>query len=371
LSTLIATPEVLIHFRNLVVDGFPIIAWVNKGKTVYLKEIPYQKIKDLFQHIDLSFIDDILPVHKRCKQHSSALVKVHLLEELMAYRSLNAVVRPLRKDKKFAEVLGFDTKVLPSYPVALNVKKRINKKLAQLKNYPLKTFDGLLDKVAGMIAGNKYLRRKYGLPYELKKGIHELFNLFDVRRSIVDPDAKMGYCSAKDLYYLGYKGQLVCDVRRGLPMHILIGPANTHDGQMLPEVLKGLERIREMIDVKLKEDKRYKVAKEGRLTVRNVYLDKAYVGKECREAVAKMGGRACLSEEKVSKKVRKRWNRVRIEVEHVISRINEYGGLGAIKVRGLERVQIQGHIAVCALLVVAIKAYKSGRIEEIRCPTTL
>lgn len=191
-----------------------------------------------------------------------------------------------------------------------------------------------------------------------------------------DPDAETGYSPAKG-FRCGYKVHLVVDEKSGLPIALLVTPANVYDGHMMKPLLEAVlpktgkfccvmadkgydanynfEAVVEMGATPLIQIRRKSKILPGQTSLVQFTCPTA------RKEVANARTQAIIDYDKYKEK-RKR----RAIVEQVISRAKNFLSLDYIRTRGIVRVTRHVLCSFLIMLLVALTAYEEGKPKLIR-----
>lgn len=167
-----------------------------------------------------------------------------------------------------------------------------------------------------------------------------------------DPDARIGYCTAKKLAYVGYKTHLLCTVKDMTVLNFIITPANVHDSRIFIPLFSNSKETLFFSNISaVYGDNAYNSEKNRvfleNSNVRVLFHTKEETGKEPKNP---------KSAKRKSKK------RSRIEVLFGISQENL--GFGSGKVRRLSNVKIDTAIIFSGWNLGSLYSYFVNKIED-------
>lgn len=167
-----------------------------------------------------------------------------------------------------------------------------------------------------------------------------------------DPDARIGYCAAKKLAYVGYKTHLLCSAGDMAVVNFMVTPANVHDSKLFIPLFSASQD-------------------SGRFSeIQAVYGDNAYDSASHRSFLEAQGieprfhtkdetGKNPKTQESAKRKSKKR---SKIEVLFGIS--HENLGFGRVRIRRISNVRIDTAIIFSGWNVGILYAYFVDRIED-------
>jgi IS5 family transposase len=152
---------------------------------------------------------------------------------------------------------------------------------------------------------------------------------FKKGKSFPDPDAKIGYCAAKKLAFVGYRATIIIGNDKMPILDYYITPANRHDSKALLPLLLSME------------------AHDILPCVGAFYGDNAYCTEmnnrwlEYHEISNKFHTKDETGKYPKNKAQAKRKSRIRSKVETTFGIMEENYNFGATRVRGLNRVKVE------------------------------
>lgn len=167
-----------------------------------------------------------------------------------------------------------------------------------------------------------------------------------------DPDARIGYCAAKKLAYVGYKNHLLCSAADMAVLNFLVTPANVHDSKLFIPLFFNTQDSTSFSDI-------------NAVYGDNAYyseLHKAYLeeqGIDARFHTKEETGKNPKNPKSANRKSKKR---SKIEVVFGISKENL--GFGAVRVRTLPRVMIDTALIFTSWNLGIIYSYFINRFED-------
>jgi len=167
-----------------------------------------------------------------------------------------------------------------------------------------------------------------------------------------DSDARIGYCAAKKLAYVGYKNHLLCSVDDMSILNFLVTPANRHDSCLFIPLIRNMELSPIFPAIK------------------DVYGDNAYDTERNRIHLEERGICALFHSKdetgKTPKKPQsaKRKSKKRSKIEAVFGISQENFGFGSVYVRGLSNVVIDTSIIFIGWNLGILYSYFVDRFED-------
>lgn len=167
-----------------------------------------------------------------------------------------------------------------------------------------------------------------------------------------DEDARIGYCAAKKLAFLGYRLTIGLAAKEGAILDFALTPANVHDGKTFPLLWKDLDQ-------------------ENLLKwIHDVYGDNAYASTSNEALVIADLKNPCFhaNEEtgkhpKKPKQARKK-SKIRSKIEATNGILCLNYNLEHIRVRGLPRVRIEMALTMSLWNLILILAYVEDRFDD-------
>ena len=183
--------------KETIIDSAPIKSFVNFGKANKTPSFDINEISKLFKTLNLK--ETILKFDLKIKTRFSldSIIAFKIFGELGGFLSFNSSHSFVKKSREIQEILGF-TGRFPSY-VTLKTKIQELEKLPDTKD--------LMKVIIERIA--KFFYEESELSQKELSDIKYFFGILRKGDKLVDPDARIGYCSTKDQYYLGYKVHLI------------------------------------------------------------------------------------------------------------------------------------------------------------------
>ena len=167
-----------------------------------------------------------------------------------------------------------------------------------------------------------------------------------------DPDAKIGYCAAKKLAFVGYRTTIICTGEHMAILDFLTTPANRHDSSALPPMLFSMEENHILKKIKdfYGDNAYYSVSNRQWLT---------YFEKNCQFHSKDETG-------KKPKNVRsaRRKSRIRSKVETVFGILTENYSFGRSNVCGLSNVIKETAIVYSAWNFFILMSFFVDRFED-------
>ena len=171
-------------------------------------------------------------------------------------------------------------------------------------------------------------------------------------KSRPDKDARIGYCAAKKLAFIGYRLTIGLAAKEGVILDFALTPANVHDGKTFPTLWNDLNQ-------------------EGLLRwIKEVYGDNAYASITNEILVTGDQKKECFhSKEETGKhpknpKQAHQKSKIRSKIEAANGILCMNYNLEHIRVRGLPRVRIEMALTLCLWNLLLLLAYIEDRIED-------
>jgi IS5 family transposase len=179
-----------------------------------------------------------------------------------------------------------------------------------------------------------------------------LFGVLQDSCSLVDPDARLGYCAAKDQVFLGYRVQLLIDDKKRIPLKIEVTAANVHDST---KFLPVLNKVR---------------AEHPDVQIQNANADNAYKSAENSAKLSEWHVTDSTAPRKSSPdKIPKKRQNQRKCIEGMFGIMVQCFGLGTTWVRGLSNVAKDTYLKFIAFFFQIIVAFEIGVEENYLKPT--
>jgi len=204
----------VIDLSSVTIDSAPIIAFANLAKAnreVKLDDLMANALVEdnLYQFLAYQLLGRLgyktsLPEHVKKRL---ACLNMLVLYELGGFLSYAKVSKYLKKRKHvFLQQAVSSGAKLPSEPTFSNFRKR---------------FQAAVE-TEEFIAFREYLERFFSdicCPYDCSVPLFfpTVFAILQTSCSLVDPDARLGYCAAKKQRFLGYRVQLLIDDKKNSP----------------------------------------------------------------------------------------------------------------------------------------------------------
>ena len=167
-----------------------------------------------------------------------------------------------------------------------------------------------------------------------------------------DSDARIGYCAAKKLAYVGYKNHLLCSVDDMSILNFIVTPANRHDSTLFIPLFMNMS------------------SSSIFPTIKGVYGDNAYDTELNRIHLEERGIRALFhSKDETGKSPKKpqsakRKSKKRSKIEVIFGISQENYGFGNVYVRGLPNVVIDTSIIFIGWNLGILYSYFIDRFED-------
>jgi len=204
----------IIDFSSVTIDSAPIIAFANLAKAnreVKLDDsMAYMLFMDETYRLLAQQLIGCLGYKRSFPKHVKkrlACLNTLILYELGGFLSYAKVSKYLEKKQRLnlQQAVSSDTQ-LPSEPTFSNFKKRFQ---AVVETEEFKAL-------------RKYLERFFSelcSPYDCSVPLFfpAIFAILQTSCSLVDPDARLGYCAAKKQNFLGYRVQMLIDDKKNFP----------------------------------------------------------------------------------------------------------------------------------------------------------
>ena len=179
-----------------------------------------------------------------------------------------------------------------------------------------------------------------------------MFAVLQTSCSLVDPDARLGYCAAKKQNFLGYRVQLLIDDKKKNPLKIEVTPANTHDSVPLIPIV---EKI---------------IHEHPEAHIGNLNGDKAYLSEKNSTKLAEHEITNNIAPRKSSsRKILKKRQNQRKCIEEIIGIKARCLGLERTWVRGLPNVFKDTYLKVIAFYFMIIVRHETGVEDMYLKPT--
>ena len=204
----------IIDFSSVTIDSAPIIAFANLAKANREVKLGDSMARALFEDETYQFfarqLIGCLGYKRSFPEHVQkrlTCLNMIVLYELGGFLSYAKVFKYLKKNQHLLllQVVSFGPQ-LPSEASFSNFKKR---------------FQGAIE-TEEFIAFKEYLERFFSRlcsPYDCEVPLFfpAVFAILQTSCSLVDPDARLGYCAAKKQRFLGYRVQLLIDDKKKSP----------------------------------------------------------------------------------------------------------------------------------------------------------
>jgi hypothetical protein len=167
-----------------------------------------------------------------------------------------------------------------------------------------------------------------------------------------DPDAKIGYCTAKKLAFVGYRATIIIGNDRMPILDYYFTPANRHDSAALVPLLLSME------------------AHDILPCIGAFYGDNAYCTKENNrwleyyEISSKFHTKDETGKNPKHKSQAKRKSRIRSKVESTFGIMEENYNFGATRVRGFDRVKLDTSLIFSAWNHFFLLSYFMDQFED-------
>lgn len=167
-----------------------------------------------------------------------------------------------------------------------------------------------------------------------------------------DSDARIGYCAAKKLAYVGYKNHLLCSAADMAVLNFVVSPANVHDSRLFIPLFSNTRHSATFPDINaVYGDNAY-----------DSELNKSYLkrnGVDARFHTKEETGKTPKNPKSAKQKSKKR---SKIEVLFGISKENL--GFGSVRVRKLSNVKMDTAIIFSGWNLGILYSYFVDRIED-------
>jgi len=196
----------LTDLKELLVDSAPIEAYVNFGKANKTPTFNMPEVQQFYRCINLK---DLLKNYQfKTRSHTpfEALIAFYLFEELGGFLSFHTVWTCVHKSADLRHILHFGAK-LPSYVTLKTLKAKLEKEEAYA------CLKGKLVELIAKYYGEEEVLQQIGSP-----SLNYFFGRLRDNFSPVDIDARIGFCAAKDKFYLGYKVHLLLSKKTCVPL---------------------------------------------------------------------------------------------------------------------------------------------------------
>ncbi len=333
----------ILDLTDLVGDGAPIEAHLNTKRFRKLEELPYELIERVFAAEDFSWIEDFLHRRKNCMYTVGNYFMIFQAADTLGFYGVEAFHKVLKKDDQLQEVLGL-TNGVPTLQSMRNFKIRVNESLwsRDTNGFPEKDFYTILDELAVRLPLDNVLPPEL-LPIAVKDR-YDLFNLFQTRPHVIEPTARFGYTVSKSKVFTGYRWLTIGTFMPGIPLCHYLGQPSQGEPYLLLKCLKKLQKVLNRLD-------QLKSRRSGR-----IYLDGGLKDSKLASYYRLLRIKPCHIEHEDLKSLTPRWTKKRVESEHLIQRLVDYGGMRHHRVRHLRLLNIQAAIAVAALQLTALCA---------------
>ena len=321
------------------------------------------RLLKVFRRLDIHKIEKQTPKRDggpgRPRFPDQAIVKCYFLK-LMKNWTWEEYEGEMAHDERYRKAIGCDD----DFPSNSCVCDRFNE-------YPPSIIRFLFTKFVRKLHGRGLIiGREIAIDASLLKG------WVNPRRKQSDQDAETGFSPTKG-YKHGYKVHLVVDAKSGLPIAILVTPANVYDGHMMKPLLEAV------------------LPKTGKFYC--VMADKGYDANYNFEAIGEMGATPMIQIRRRSKilpgqrsllqfmcsptrkkaanartqaiidyEKHKEKRKARVVVEQVFSRAKGFLSLDCIRTRGIERVTKHVLCSFLIMLLVALAAVEEGSPKLMR-----
>lgn len=339
----------LLTGEQLGLDGAPVIAYVNIFHLTRRPRVPYGWIFVVFHRLNLSWLNFVYPNQVHNQTSTIVVVALYLLQYWLGSRSLTSLFTDLSRDPLLWHVLGLPG-ACPSLKAVQGFRGRYARFLQT--NPPLAacfpTLESLLLEVCRQVQADHLLVEELAIT-ELQTNQY-LFNLFRYRTQVVDPDAQWGFCSSKNMHYLGYKLLLLADLPSRFPLACVIIPGNREEGSATKEVLTEMcQSVQSLF---------------GPIP-RALYADLAYDEPELYQLTSIYEMELRVATKDLPRSLRKRWQKIRIIIEQILSELDREVHIEHPRVHGLQRVQFFAETALTARVLQLLE--KSGAKPSSEC----
>jgi hypothetical protein len=337
----------VLDLTDLVADGAPIKAHLNPKKLRKLTTIPYSLVKRIFAIEDFSWVEQLLPQSRGSKYPVKECLKILQAADFLGFYGIEAFCKLLRNDVRLQEALDLKNGV-PVRQTLNNFKQRVNKHFRELlpDHFPDQDVYSVLDELAVCLSLNPQLPP--GLLIARVQDRHDLFNLFQTRSHVIDPTARFGFTTSKSEVFIGYRWLVIGTFSPGIPICQYLGQPTQGEPYLFFKSLKKLQKILKRLD-------HCKSRRSGR-----IYTDGGLKDAKITPYYRLLRLVPCHTTHANLKSLTPRWTKKRVESEHEIARLVDYGGMRHHGTRHIKYVSIQGSIAVVALQLVALCATKQN-----------
>lgn len=346
----------VLDLNDLVADGSPVKAHLNPKRFRALEDLPYELIQQLFQAQNLTKIEKLLHRGPREKYTTADYIKILQAGDFLGFYGTGAFYRFLRVDSKLQEALGL-TNGVPSESCLRNFKSRSNRQLWApfVEEFPTLDIYGVLDILAQQLTKNRTIP-----PNLITTNVtrhYDLFNLFKTRPHVIDPTARFGYTVSKREIFIGYRWLIIGTYKKCIPLTHCLGQPTQGEEYLLLQALKKLHHIFQQLD----QVKRRRIGR--------IYIDGGLSDSKHAPYYELLRLNPCVTKHRNLKSLTPRWTTKRVESEHLIARLMEFGGMRNHRGHHIKHIQFQGTIAIAALQLNALCALELKLPEFMVSPT--
>jgi len=187
----------LTNTKEVIIDSAPIKTFVNFGKANKTPSFDINEVTNLFKNLNLKELMPKFNIKINTRISLDSIIAFKIFGELGGFLSFNSSYNFVKKSKEIREILGFSGR-FPAY-VTLKTKIHDIEKLPENKDL----MNTIIENIAKFFYKGNELSQK-----ELSE-IKYFFGVLRKGERLVDPEARIGYCSSKDEFYLGYKVHLI------------------------------------------------------------------------------------------------------------------------------------------------------------------
>lgn len=326
-------------------ESIPVRPGHNPIQTVQIHADKNVSLEYLFDNLDFLFVwKTVMPkYHLRGKSCDPiAIFKALLLKEMRQISSKRKLTMFLRKSEFWLRKCGFEEP--PHHDTFSKFIDRVGAdSFEQIFDYLVKRL-GKVRSIGRVVVVDSTLIKAYSRSYKNSEP--------------ADPDAKWGYDPNNEGWVFGYKLHLAVDAELELPLTFTVTPANVYDSVEYPNLLKKL------IERGIKPE--IIIADAGYDSKKNYYLALAediipiiaLNPRNMRNKEDKRDFEKALPIQRDSKFWKQLYKK-RGSVERVISRLKEELNLKAVRVRGIDNIEVHVTLSLIAMLTVALVAFKT------------
>jgi IS5 family transposase len=167
-----------------------------------------------------------------------------------------------------------------------------------------------------------------------------------------DPDARIGYCAARKLAYVGYKNHLLCSAEDMTVLNFIVTPANIHDSKLFIPLLSRSQNSAWFSEINA------------------VYGDNAYDSESNTSHLGEQGieprfhTKDETGKDPKKPKSAKRKSKKRSKIEVLFGISHENLGFGRVRVRGVVNVKIDTSLIFSGWNLGILYSYFIDRMED-------